>query len=171
MYNRISIIGGSGSGKTTLSNILSQVYNLPVLHLDGINFSSNWEEIDKCERDKIISSYAKKDKWIIDGTYIKTLKERLENSDLIIWLDYSTFSLLKGIFKRILKNLNKERQEIPGCRERFNLKFIKYVLLYNKTKRHYIADELENISNKKILIFKKQKDLNKWINNLKININ
>ena len=163
MYNRISIVGGSGSGKSTLCNILSKELNLPAIHLDAINFLLNWVEIDKIERDKIILSKSMEDKWVIDGNYSKTLKERFKRADLIIWLDYSTIMLLKGILKRIFKELHKERQEIPGCKERIDFKFIKYVITYNKTKRHLILDNIKDIPNEKILIFKKQKDLNNWL--------
>lgn len=163
MYNRISIVGGSGSGKSTLCDILSKELNLPAIHLDAINFNSDWVEIDKTERDKIISARSSEDKWIIDGNYNKTLKERFEKADLIIWLDYSTFTQLKGIFKRFFKTHNKERPEIPGCKERLNFTFIKYVATYNKKKRHIIVDTLESVSKDKVLIFKKQKDLNKWL--------
>lgn len=163
MYNRISIVGGSGSGKSTLCNILSKELNLPAIHLDAINFNSDWVEIDKTERDKIISARSSEDKWVIYGNYNKTLKERFEKADLIIWLDYSTFTQLKGIFKRFFKTHNKERPEIPGCKERLNFTFIKYVATYNKKKRHIIVDTLENVSKGKVLIFKKQKDLNMWL--------
>ncbi len=163
MYNRISIVGGSGSGKSALCNILSKELNLPVIHLDAINFNSNWVEIDKNERDKIISTKAEEDKWIIDGNYNKTLKERFNKADLIIWLDYSTFMQLKGIFKRYFKTRDNERPEIPGCRERLDFTFIKYVATYNKKKRHVIVDNLKDISKDKVLIFKKQKDLNRWL--------
>lgn len=71
--------------------------------------------------------------------------------------------LLKGILKRIFKELHKERQEIPGCKERIDFKFIKYVITYNKTKRHLILDNIKDMPNEKILIFKKQKDLNNWL--------
>lgn len=77
MYNRISIVGGSGSGKSTLADILSKELELPVIHLDAINFEPNWVEIDKNKRDKIISEESDKDKWIIDGNYNKTLKSVL----------------------------------------------------------------------------------------------
>lgn len=163
MYNRISIVGGSGSGKSTLCNILSKELNLPAIHLDAINFLPNWVEIDKIERDKIILSKSMEDKWVIDGNYSKTLKERFERADLIIWLDYSTIMLLKGVLKRIFKELHKERQEIPGCKEHIDFKFIKYVITYNKTKRDLILDNIKNMPNEKILIFKKQKDLNNWL--------
>lgn len=163
MYNRISIIGGSGTGKTTLSNILSEKYDLPVTHIDGIHHLKDWQVRDKAERDKIILDIVKKEKWIIDGTYRHTLKQRLEYSDLIIWLDYSSIAMAKGVIKRYLKNPGKEKEEIPGCKERLNLNFIKYVLNYNKTKRHYITDALKAIDTNKVIIFQKQKDLNKWL--------
>lgn len=77
MYNRISIVGGSGSGKSTLCNILAKELNLPAIHLDAINFNANWVEIDKEERDKIISAKSSEDKWIIEGNYKKNLKNVL----------------------------------------------------------------------------------------------
>ncbi len=163
MYNRISIVGGSGSGKSTLCNILSKELNLPAIHLDAINYEPNWVEIDKEERDKIISNKSEEDKWIIDGNYNKTLQERFEKADLIIWLDYSTIKQLKGVIKRYLKTYNKERPEIPGCKDRLDFTFIKYVLTYNKKKRPVIVEYLKNMPKEKVLVFKRQKDLNKWL--------
>ena len=167
MYNKIAIVGGSGTGKTTLSNILSEIYNIPATHIDGIHHLPNWQIRDKSERDKIILDIVSTERWIIDGTYHATLKQRFENADLIIWLDYSTFAQLKGVIQRFLQNPGKEREEIPGCKERLNLKFLKYVLTYRRKKRYQIVDNLKDIDTNKILIFKNRKSLNKWINNLK----
>lgn len=163
MYNRISIVGGSGSGKSTLCNILSKKLNLPAIHLDAINFEPNWVKIDKEKRDKIISDKSNEDKWIIDGNYNGTLQERFNKADLIIWLDYSTFMHIKGVLKRFFKTRNCERKEIPGCKEKLDFKFMKYVLTYNKKKRPLIKDYLINVPKEKVLIFKRQKDLNKWL--------
>ncbi len=137
--------------------------NLPAIHLDAINFNANWVEIDKIKRDKIISTKSAENKWVIDGNYNKTLKERFNKADLIIWLDYSTFMQLKGILKRYFKTRNNERPEIPGCKERLNLEFIKYVATYNKKKRNVIVEYLKDIPKDKVLIFKTQKQLNKWL--------
>lgn len=163
MYNRISIIGGSGSGKSTLATILSNKFGLPTIHLDSINFNSNWEEINKNTRDNIILEKANEDTWIIDGNYLNTLPYRFDRADLIIWLDYSTLFLLINVLKRFIILHNKERIEIPGCKERFNLKFLKYVITYNKKKRPEILKLLNNVPKDKVLIFKSRKDLNKWL--------
>ncbi len=170
MYNRISIVGGAGTGKTTLSNLLSKKYNLPVTHIDGIHHLKNWQVRDKAERDKIILDIVEKEKWIIDGTYKDTIKQRLEKSDLIIWLDYSTFAQIKGILKRFLKNPGKEKTEIPGCNERLDLEFLKYVVNYRKKKRHFVVEAIEDVDQSKVLIFTKQKDLNKWLKGQNIDI-
>ena len=161
--NRISIIGGSGSGKSTLATILSKELDIPAIHLDAINYNANWVEVDSNKRDSIIEEKAKEEKWIIDGNYNKTLKERLDNADLIIWLDYSSFAHLKGVLKRFIKNYNKEKAELPGCKERFNFSFLKYVISYNRKKRPQVLQILENVPSEKMLIFKKQKDLNNWL--------
>ena len=170
MYNRISIIGGAGTGKTTLSNLLSEKYNIPVTHIDGIHHLKNWQVRDKAERDKIILDIVEKEKWIIDGTYKDTIQQRVERADLVIWLDYSTFAQVKGILKRFFKNPGKEKPEIPGCNERLNLEFLKYVINYRKKKRHFVVSAIEDIDKSKVLIFTKQKDLNKWLKEQAIDI-
>lgn len=68
--------------------------------------------------------------------------------------------------KRFIQNPYKEKPEAPGCKERLNFKFFKFVLTYRKKKRHFITENLENIPKNKVIIFKKQKDLNKWVNDL-----
>lgn len=89
---------------------------------------------------------------------------------MIIWLDYSTFKQVKGVITRFIKEHGKKRKEIPGCKERLNWEFFKYVLYYNKRKRHFIVNTIKNIDKDKIIIFRKQKNLNKWLEEQNINI-
>lgn len=127
--NRICVIGGSGNGKTVLTNNLGRKLNLPVFHIDSVNFFPNWVERDK--------------------------------ADLIIFLDYSTCAQLRGVLKRKFKYGNKAREEIEGCEEKIDFKFLKFVCGYRKNKRPAIV-ELLNSTNTRKLIFKSRSQLNKW---------
>ena len=163
---RISIVGGPGTGKTTLADKLSLLLNLPAIHLDGINYNANWEEIGKEKRDSIILEKIKQDEWIIDGNYSSTLQQRFESSDLVIWLDYSSFSIIKGVLSRYISNFNKEKQEIPGCKERISWEFLKFMITFRRKGRKRIAENIDKISKEKVIIFYNRKDLNKWLENI-----
>ena len=39
---KIQICGYSGSGKSTLACALGKKYNIPVLHMDSVNWYGNW---------------------------------------------------------------------------------------------------------------------------------
>lgn len=160
--NKISIIGGSGTGKTTLANNLGKTLNLPVYHIDGINYLDNWVQRDKQERDEIILEKVNEQKWIIDGTYCSTLKERLEHADLVIYLDYSSLAQLKGALGRYIKEHGKERPENPGCKERMTSQFFFFVLYWRKNKREKVINNINKIDKNKVLIFKNRRKLNKW---------
>ena len=163
---RISIVGGPGTGKTTLADKLSLLLNLPAIHLDGINYNANWEEVGKEKRDSIILEKIKQDEWIIDGNYSSTLPQRFESSDLVIWLDYSSFSIIKGVLSRYISNFNKEKQEIPGCKERISWKFLKFMITFRRKGRKRIVENIDKISKEKVIIFYNRKDLNKWLENI-----
>lgn len=164
--NKIAIIGAPGSGKTTLSYELEKKYNLPVFNIDKVYILPNWILRDSKERDSIILEEANKEKWIIDGTFIDTLEERVKKADRIIFLDYSTITFLKGIFKRLIKNYGKEKPDMPGCKEKFDLSFIMYVATYNFKRRKYIIEILERYPEKDIIYFKNQKELKNWLNSI-----
>lgn len=162
---KIAIIGGPGTGKSTLAKNLGKEMKLPVYHIDGIHHLKNWEIRPTQERDAIVSEKVKEPKWIIDGTYKATLEERVINADLVIFLDYSTIAKLKGILSRYFKNKGQEKTEIPGCKEKMDWEFIQLTMKWNKTKRKIVKDILDRYKDKKILIFKNRRSLNKWYEN------
>ena len=159
---KIAIIGGPGTGKRTLANNLGKELNLPIYHLDGIHHLANWVPRDKEERDRIILEKTHESKWVIDGTYKATLEERVKKADLIIFLNYSTFARLKGILSRHFKVKGKERPEIPGCKEKMDIEFIKQTATWNKTKGKIVKSIIEKYQDKNILIFKARRKLNRW---------
>ncbi len=41
---KIAVLGYSGSGKSTLARRLGEYFQVPVLHLDVVNFLPGWEK-------------------------------------------------------------------------------------------------------------------------------
>ena len=156
---RIAIIGAPGTGKTTLAKNLGNIYELPVKHLDTIHYLDNWVLRDTKQRDKMIIEEGKKENWILDGTFIDTLEQRTDRADLIIFLDYPRATQLKGIFKRRITHLGNKKHEIP----KLDMSFILYVFTYNTERRKYIMNILKKYDSNKLLVFQKQKDLEKWL--------
>lgn len=159
---RILIIGGPGTGKTTLANSLGEELDLQVYHLDGIHHLENWEKRDKDQRDEMILKIAKKEQWIMDGTYRSTLEKRVKRAEMILFLNYSTAAKLKGILSRYRKNKGNEKPDIPGCKEKMTWEFIRFTAKWNRTKKKFVEKVLQENQEKKIFIFKTRKELNQW---------
>lgn len=157
MINRICIIGGPGSGKTTLANKLAMFLKLPVIHIDELYENKNWkfEDREKIEH-KLVNIINNTNKWIIDGTYTETLEERLKRCDFMIYLDFSTSKLLRGIFRRRVQNVNISKEKL-GWNEKISLSFVKYVLGFNNKKRRKINSILKD--NKKCIVLKNRREV------------
>ncbi len=159
--NKICIIGGPGTGKSTLANNLGKELDLPVCHIDSINYFENWVQRNKNERDEIILKKINEEKWVMDGTYVGTLDTRCKNSDFIIFLNYSSIARVKGILQRYWKGKGVEKPDIPGCKEQMDWKFLKFTINWRK-KKIKVQKALETNKNKEILVFKNRRQLNRW---------
>lgn len=163
MPRKIAIIGGPGTGKTTLSYLLYPISKIPIYHLDSIGYSENWKKRSKQEKQAILSTILKKDTWIIEGNTTKFLTPIVEKADLIIFLDYSSFSQLRGILTRFFLGKGKDKQEVKGCKEKISIKFLFKTLLFNRTKRPFIYHTLSKKKHSSILIFQNSNQLNDWL--------
>lgn len=69
---RVVIRGNSGTGKTTLADQLSQILNVPVIHMDELFWAPGWvKRTDEEVLAKLESRLndAKDTGWVIDGNY------------------------------------------------------------------------------------------------------
>lgn len=133
---RILIIGCSGSGKSTLARALKEKLGLPVVHLDQLWHRPGWKHITREEFDAQLEMATDMDRWIIDGNYRRTIPQRLPKCDTIIYLDFSRWECLLGVFQRVLTNYGKVRPDMAdGCPERFDWEFIRFVWNFNRNNR------------------------------------
>ncbi len=92
---RILIIGNAGSGKTTFAKKLSEKTGLPLVHLDKIYWTGNWEHLERDKFDDILQKELEKSEWIIDGNFNRTLPHRLKYCDTVFYFDIPIFSTFK----------------------------------------------------------------------------
>ena len=146
---RILIIGCGGAGKSTLARQLGEKLDIPVVHLDKIFWKPGWVEMPREEFDQRLRQEVAKDKWIMDGNFDRTMPERIQRCDTIIYLDFSRFACLMGVFKRILTTYGTVRPDMgEGCPERVDFEFLKWVWNFNKNKReknYRLLNEAEGV--------------------------
>ena len=117
---RILIIGCSGSGKSRLARKLGQKLGLPVIHLDQLWWTENWQNVTVEEFDSRLAMALNMDRWIIDGNYSRTMGVRLSQCDTVIYLDFSRWACLLGMCQRLLSSRGKTRPDMPVLREEMN---------------------------------------------------
>lgn len=164
------IIGYSGAGKSTLAETLGKYYDVPVLHLDRINFLPGWVQRPAEDRDADHKTFLENNKqWVIDGDYSASLfTERLELADRIIILAYSRWACLKNVILRYRKFKNKIRSSVSdGCIEKLDWEFIRWVLRDGRKKtRNKRYQNIINDYPDKTFLFRNRKQLSEYMKNL-----
>ena len=164
---RIMIIGCGGAGKSTLARQLGEKLNLPVVHLDKLFWLPGWEHISRAEFDRLHLEMLKKETWILDGNYDRTMAERAKYCDTIIYLDFSCAACLFGVAKRIITTYGKVRPDMgAGCPERFDWEFLKWVWNFNKTKREKIYRLLNEAEGKETIVLKNRRAVRLFLKTL-----
>ena len=148
--NKIMVIGCCGAGKSTLSFKLAEHFDLPLFHLDRLYWKSGWVESEMDEWKTKHQEVIEKPQWIIDGNYKSTIKERLELADLVICMDMPRWQSLWGIIKRRIQYRGKTRPDMnPGCNERLDWEFTKYVWNFQRDQRPALIEHLKEYEGKK----------------------
>ena len=144
------IIGSAGSGKSVLARQLGPILDLPVFHLDALHWKPGWVETPKAEWRAVVQRLANQASWTIDGNYMGTLDIRLAAADTIIFLDFPRPVCVWRVFKRRLQYIGKARPSMaPGCPERLNWDFIKWVWDYPRRSRPVVLEKLGQYSSGK----------------------
>lgn len=162
--DKIIVIGCGGAGKSTFSRKLSNKLDIPVYHLDKLFWNKGWIETLQKEFNKKIKEVISKDKWIIDGNYIKTIDIRAKDADTIIFINMPTYICLYRIFKRRFMYRGKSRPDMAdGCPEGIDIEFFKWVLSYNKKIRPEILKKLSLYKEKNIVVLNGRKEVKKFL--------
>lgn len=134
---KIEIYGYSGSGKSTLAHDLGAKLGLPVLHMDTVHFLPGWQVREMDEKRRMIEEFMKNSDWVIDGNYTNLFyRERMEQADRIIFMNFNRLICLRRVLRRYRENRGRARTSMAeGCNEKIDAEFIRWVLWGSRTRR------------------------------------
>ncbi|MFM6927028.1 MAG: flagellar protein FlaR [Bdellovibrio sp.] len=117
---KVAVIGNAGGGKTAISRRLAEMYSLPLVHVDSIQFISGMQVRPHKESIEMLLRYEDQEKWLIDGYGpLDIIVKRFAKADKIVFIDFPIWRHYWWCTKRQIKNLWSRRSELPeGCDER-----------------------------------------------------
>ncbi|MGI8911315.1 MAG: AAA family ATPase [Rubrobacteraceae bacterium] len=156
---RILVIGSGGARKSTLSLRLGEILGIEVVHLDTLYWRPGWREGSRLEWEETVRRRAGRRDWIMDGNYGGTLDLRLARADAVILLDLPRSLCIRRVLLRRLRYAHRSRPDMaPGCPERLDLKFLRYLWKYPTERRPGILRKLEQVSIEKTVIVLRSPD-------------
>ena len=119
------------------------------------------------EFDRRLENALNLDSWIIDGNYSRTMDARLAKCDTIIYLDFSRWACLWGMFHRVILNRGKVRPDMAECcHGRFDKEFLKYIWNFNKLNRVLNYTHIAKTKHAKAIVLKNRKEKNAFLDSL-----
>ena len=152
---RILVMGSSGSGKSTFAQRLSAITGIPMVSLDALYWKPGWVPSDNAEFHARVTDVAQQPCWIIDGNYtsIGAGELRRSTADAVFWFDLPRRTCMTGILSRIATGYGRVRPEMaPGCPERFDVEFFRYVWTYRRLQRPKLLHYFEGLRPDQALI-------------------
>lgn len=155
---KVIVIGCPGAGKSTFSRKLSSVTGLPLYYLDMVWHRPDHTVIGRDEFDKRLAEIVAEEKWIIDGTYARTLPLRLAQCDTVFIFDLPLAECIEGARSR----LGKERVDMPWTDDELDPEFIQWILDFPRDVLPKINGLLENFD-KTVIRFRSRDEADKFI--------
>lgn len=132
---RIVVIGCSGSGKSTIARAIGARTGLPVIHLDTLYWHPGWRpHPDLAVFQAELRAAAAGERWVIDGGFTTgSGPERFARADIVVLFDLPRRLCLWRVIRRYLTYRGQARPDLaPGCPERIDLEFYRYVWTYRR---------------------------------------
>lgn len=144
---RVAMVGCSGGGKSRLARRLAEKTGLPVVHIDQEYWLPGWIapplENWRVRHAELIAEL----EWIIDGNSPNTLAARVARADMVVFLDMPRWRCLLRVLWRLLTTFGKVREDMaPGCPERFDLEFLRYIWTFKLDQEPRILEAFEKRS-------------------------
>jgi adenylate kinase family enzyme len=150
---RVLILGSPGSGKSTLARELAVHTKLPLIHLDQLYWRPNWTEPPADAWQAELSAVLAQNAWVMDGNYTSTIRMRLERADTAIVFDFPRHICMARALRRSVLTFGRVRSDMaPGCAERIDLEFLRYIWTFRKEQRPMLMESLKTFPGETIFL-------------------
>lgn len=164
---RIVIIGCMGSGKSRLAREMKEKLGIPVVHLDQLWWTEGWKNVTQAEFDSRLAMALNMEQWIMDGNYSRTMEQRLEKCDTILYLDFNRWACLLGVLQRRLGSGGRSRVDMaPGCPERLRWETVKWIWQYNDNNRVRNYTWIAKARHAEAIVLKNRKEVRRFLEEL-----
>jgi len=163
MARRILVIGCSGAGKSTLARAIAERYQLPLIHLDRCYWRPGWAAPSEAEWAAEVERLIGEPAWVMDGNYSSTMRRRADVADAIVFLDFPRWLCLLRVLRRAVLGYGRTRADVaPGCPERFDWPFLKWVWNYPIRSRPKTLDLLRAFPGA-VVVLRSKGEIRRWI--------
>ncbi len=169
MTARIVIVGISGTGKSACGKYLAESALLPLHHMDAIIWGSHWIETPEDRIRSALSGISSSEKWIVEGWVDTYSTDIIQQSDIVLYLDYPGWLAALGGVQRWWAYKGKKRPEMPeGCTEGFDLGFLRDMLL--RKERPHIESVLAQMRPLNVIRVRSRRETGRFLAELALTI-
>jgi adenylate kinase family enzyme len=141
---RVLVLGSSGAGKSTFALKLGAITGLPVIHIDQLYWGAGWVPVPRELYLQRMREALAPDCWIMEGNSPSTLDLRMPRADRVILFNRSRLACVARIARRVATTYGAVRPDMaPGCPEKFDWEFLKFVWNYPKKDWHELIGAID----------------------------
>jgi adenylate kinase family enzyme len=162
---RVLILGCGGAGKSTLARKMAISLGLPIFHLDQVIWAPGWIEIEPAAMRKKLGKITSGRRWILDGALGRHRMECIRKADTVVFMDIGRMTCLMRVAWRQIRNWGRVRQDMaPGCVEKIDLEFWRWIWRYPEHSRPAILRDLSGLpKNRRVHILRNTNEAKRFL--------
>jgi len=170
--SRVLFYGVTGSGKSTAARAYAARTGLPEYSADDdIGWLPGWQQPGDDEQRKTAARIAALDEWVLDSAYGVWRDLIVPRAELIVGLDYPRWLSLLRLVRRSIRRVTTREAVCNGNRETLRRLFAKDSIVAwhfrSFTRKRRVMRSLGSAGGSaEILIFRRPRELEAWLNGL-----